>query len=401
MKPNPDRDFDIWVEPMFEGEDPAVVELAADIVNVSVNWSFDVTFIPFELGMAPPFETDPPHWTELPEPRAPADLRLAAFLNSSLVVTPYDPLAGQDFRYPSWCGVPMPGDPDLAPPWTPGTSVVLYTTTEQYRILAADLEEFLDTHSRRTGKPRAFELEGRPLIDFLVERLPASQLVPDRTLDWLDLPRAGTDDGVAERPSLNPWITRNFSVRVSADAADGSADVRDLLDGIMTVVLGRAASVTFIPFEPPMAPPFPVDPSAWTTNRDWRTPFDARLATFHLAGLVVTPNDALAGQEFRHPRQHGLADSPDLSYEDPWEVRDGVVFYTSTEHYRTLVADLALLMETHREANYRVGALDLQGRPVIDFLVDRLRTSRLVPERVLYRLSLRRSLAARAPDERR
>ena len=391
MKPNPNRNFDIWVGPEFDVEDPMVIELTSDIVNVRVNYSFDVTFVPFEPAMAPPFPATPPHWTELPEPRTPADFRLFTFLNSALTVAPYDPLAGQDLLYPSWYGASEPGDPGYGQSWTPGTSVMLYTSTDQYRILAADVEEFLETHANRNGKAGALELQGRPLIDFIVERLPASQLVPDRTLAWLDLPRAGTDDGAAERPSLNSWITRNFSVRVSSDMGDGSADVRDLLDGIMTVDLGRAATVTFVPFEPPMAPPFPVDPSPWTTNPDWRTPLDARLATFHLAGVVVTPNDVLAGQEFRHPRQYGRNNPARLDFDDPWEIRDGVVFYTSTEHYRTLVTDLGLLMETHREANYRVGALDLQGRPVIDFLVDRLQTSRLVPDRVLYLLGLRRS----------
>ena len=396
MKPNPSRNFDIWVSREFGDEDPAVVELAGDILSVRVNWSFDAMFVPFEPAMAPPFATNPPRWTELPEPRTRADLRLAAFLGSSLTVTPYDPLAGQDFRYPSWSGASEPGDPRHGESWTPPTSVVLYTSTEQYRVLAADVEEFLETHANREDKPGALELQGRPLIDFLVERLPASRLVPDRTLDWLDLPRAGAGD----RPSLNPWITRNFPVRVSSNAAEGSADDRALLDGVVAVDLGRAATVTFIPFEPLMAPPFAVDPSPWTTDREWRTSSDARLATFHLAGLVVTPDDALAGQEFRHPRQYGRGESAGR-FDDPWEIRDGVTFYTSTEHYRTLVADLELLMQTHREVNHQVGALDLQGRPVIDFLVDRLQTSRWVPDHVLYWLSLQPTVEGPAEDERR
>lgn len=71
-----------------------------------------------------------------------------------------------------------------------------------------------------------------------------------------------------------------------------------------------------------------------------------------------------------------------------------MVLYTTSEHYRTLEVDLGHLLETHQERNFDERALDLQDRPVINFLVDRLQTSRLVPDEVLHWLGLQRTVPA-------
>ena len=177
---------------------------------------------------------------------------------------------------------------------------------------------------------------------------------------------------------------RDFAVWVTPRTAMTSRE-RELVRGIWTVRLNWTFDFTFIPFEPPMAPPFPSDRSAWD-YRNGGEPIDGRLGAFYDARFAITAYDLLAGRDFRYPAGRNSRNDP-----------DGHVFYTSTEHYRTLSADLEKLVETHSARKFTDRALALQGRPVVDFLVDRLQTSRLVPERVLILLGLERSPAATAP----
>lgn len=171
---------------------------------------------------------------------------------------------------------------------------------------------------------------------------------------------------------------RDFAVWVTPRTAATDHE-RELVRGIWTVRLNWTFDFTFIPLEPPMAPPFPTDRSAWAYPR-WEAPIDARLEAFYDARFVITASDLLAGQDFRYPADRNSRNDP-----------DGHVFYTSTEHYRTLSADLGELVQTHSARKFTERALALQGRPVVDFLVDRLQASRLVPERVLLLLGLERS----------
>lgn len=193
---------------------------------------------------------------------------------------------------------------------------------------------------------------------------------------------------------MKPVATRDFGFRVTPESEMVDDDLRGLVTGIVEAQLNWQFDVSFIPFEPAMAPPFPADTSAWREIGRWQTPADARLELFYNSRFVVTPYDPLAGQEFRFSSQYG-APAPDSVWSgDPWEPKDGVVFYTSTEQYEILTADLEQFLETHSGRNFEEQALDLQGRPVIDFLVDRLRTSRLVPDDMLHRLGLERTPAA-------
>ena len=166
------------------------------------------------------------------------------------------------------------------------------------------------------------------------------------------------------------WVTP----RTAATEREG-----ELVRDIWTVRLNWTFDFTFIPFEPPMAPPFPTDGSAWA-DRSWEAPIDARLGAFYDARFVITACDLLAGQDSRYP-----------AHRDSRNDSDGHVFYTSTGHYRTLSDDLGKLVQTHSARKFTERALALQGRPVVDFLVDRLQTSRLVPERVLLLLGLERN----------
>ena len=177
---------------------------------------------------------------------------------------------------------------------------------------------------------------------------------------------------------------RDFAVWVTPRTA-ATDHQRQLVRDIWTVRLNWTFDFTFIPFEPPMAPPFPTDGSTWADRR-WEAPIDARLWMFYDARFVITAYDLLAGQDFRYPADRNSRNDP-----------DGHVFYTSTEQYRILSADLEELVQTHSARKFTERALALQGRPVVDFLVDRLQTSRLVPERVLILLGLERSPDATAP----
>lgn len=182
--------------------------------------------------------------------------------------------------------------------------------------------------------------------------------------------------------------TRDFAIRVAPEYEDVDDDARGLVEGVMRVKLNWLFNFTFIPFEPQMAPPFLANSTSWTDVDDWQTPADARLTLFFNSRFVVTPYDSLAGQELHYSNQasDSVQDHQNLRF------RDGVVFYTSTEQYKILTADLEQFLETHSGRNFRERALDLQGRPVIDFLVGRLQTSRLVSDEVLYWLGLERTV---------
>lgn len=191
---------------------------------------------------------------------------------------------------------------------------------------------------------------------------------------------------------MKPVATRNFAFQVTPEAEMVDEDGRELVGGILEARLNWQFDVSFIPFEPAMAPPFPADTSAWRTVGTWRTPADARLDLFYNSRMVVTAYDPLAGQESRYPSQYGAPPPDSVWSDDPWEPQDGVVFYTSAEQYRVLIADLEQFLETHSGWNREERALDLQGRPVVDFLVERLQTSRLVPDDMLGWLGLERTV---------
>ena len=193
-KPVATRDFAIQVTPGAELVDGHVRALVAGIVELGLNWTtYNVAFIPFEPPMAPPFPADPPTGPGIDGWRTEADARVELFFDNRLVVTPYDPLAGQERAYASRYGAPLSGEVEFGPPWQPRPAVVFYTSTDQYGTLTADLERFLETHSGWNREERALELEGRPVVDFIVERLQTSRLVPDDLLYWLGLSRTTAD----------------------------------------------------------------------------------------------------------------------------------------------------------------------------------------------------------------
>jgi hypothetical protein len=190
---------------------------------------------------------------------------------------------------------------------------------------------------------------------------------------------------------MKPVATRNFPIQVSREDDAEDDDLRRLTVGILEVRLNRQFDIMFIPFEPPMAPPFQNDTTAWQDVDDWRTPADARLAHFYRNRFAVTAHDPLAGQELRYPSQFG-APVDEVGDGRAWKPRDGVVFYTSTGQYETLMADLEQFLVPYTTLNFDERALDLQGRPVVDFLVERLQTSRLVPNEMLHWLGLERAV---------
>ncbi len=190
MKPMATRDFGVQVVPGSELVDADLHALVSDIVEVQLNWTYDVTFIPFEPAMAPPFSAGTTTWKEVDEWTTPADARVSLFYHDRFVVTASDPLAGQEFAFPSQYGAPVPGEAWFGKPWEPGNGVVFYTSTDQFRTLTADLQRLLETHSSRNFEERALDLRGRPVIDFLVDRLQTSRLVPDKVLQFLGLERA-------------------------------------------------------------------------------------------------------------------------------------------------------------------------------------------------------------------
>ena len=193
---------------------------------------------------------------------------------------------------------------------------------------------------------------------------------------------------------MKPMATRNFGIQVTPEAEMVDDDLRDLVAGVTDIELNWQFRFRFIPFEPAMAPPFPADTSPWRNFTGWATPAEARLELFFHSRFVVTPYGPLADQEFRFSSQYG-APPPDETWDDdPWKPGDGIVFFTSADAYETLTEDLRQLLATHSGWNHERGALDLQGRPVVDFLVDRLQTSRLVPDDLLHWLGLERTVAA-------
>ena len=193
---------------------------------------------------------------------------------------------------------------------------------------------------------------------------------------------------------MKPVATRNFPIQVSREDDAEDEDLRRLAVGILEVRLNRRFDIMFIPFEPQMAPPFRDDTTAWRDLDEWRTPADARLAHFYRNRFVVTAYDPLAGQELRYPSQFGAPVIGEVGGGEPWKLRDGVVFYTSTEQYEILTTDLEQFLVPYTSPNYDERALDLQGRPVVDFLVERLQSSRLVPDEMLHWLGLERAVIA-------
>lgn len=179
--------------------------------------------------------------------------------------------------------------------------------------------------------------------------------------------------------------TRDFPIRVTPEYEDYNEAVGRLVEGVVRVKLNWLFDFTFIPFEPQMVPPF-LASNEWKDVEDWQSPADARLALFFNSRFVVTSYDSLAGDEFRYSNDTAGWEEDGRSR----ELRDDLVFYTSTQQYESLKRDLSELLETHQRRNFDERALALQGRPVIDFLVDRLQTSRLVQDEVLYWLGLRR-----------
>ena len=190
MKPVATRDFAIQVTPGAEMVDDEVRGLVSGIFEVRLNWQVDFTFIPFEPGMAPPSVADSTRWKGVEAWRTPADARLEFFYHSQYVITGCYPLAGGEFRYLSQYGATVINDVRHANPWKPENSIVFYTSTDQYKVLTADLEKFLETHSGWNREECALDLRGRPVVDFLVDRLPTSRLVSDEMLYWLGLERA-------------------------------------------------------------------------------------------------------------------------------------------------------------------------------------------------------------------
>lgn len=192
---------------------------------------------------------------------------------------------------------------------------------------------------------------------------------------------------------MKPLPRRDFTVQVISESElDEDDEDRDLVRGIVEVQLNWTIGIMFIPFEPVMAPPFLADTSQCKDANGWETPSDARIALFYRGQMVVTPYDSLAGQEFNYPSQHGAPTAGEEEFAGSWKPGNGVVFYTSTEQYGILMADLEQLSETHGTRNFHERALDLQDRPVINFLVNRIQTSRLAPDRVLHWLGLQRTV---------
>jgi hypothetical protein len=193
MKPVATRNFGVRVTPGVDLVDDDAHGLVAEIFEVQLNWTtFNVAFMPFEPAMAPPFSAATTAGKGVAGWQTAADARVELFYHNRFVVTPYDPLAGQDFLYPSRYGAPIPGEVWFGKPWEPEDGVVFYTSTDQHKILTADLEQLLETHSERNFDERALDLQGRPVIDFLVDRFQASRLVPDELLHWLGLQRIVT-----------------------------------------------------------------------------------------------------------------------------------------------------------------------------------------------------------------
>jgi hypothetical protein len=192
MKPVATRNFPIQVTAGGDLVDDQVRGLVSGIFEVRLNRQFDFTFIPFQPGMAPPFTADTTASTGVEAWRTPADARLDLFSHSRYVITGHDPLAGQELRYPSRYGAPVPDDAASGEPLKPSDSVVFYVSTEEYEILTADLEKFLEPSTSAKFDDRALDLTGRPVVDFFVDRLPASRLVSDDVLHWLGLKRAVT-----------------------------------------------------------------------------------------------------------------------------------------------------------------------------------------------------------------
>ena len=193
---------------------------------------------------------------------------------------------------------------------------------------------------------------------------------------------------------MKPVVTRDFPIEVTPGAELVDDGVRELVEGIFEVRLNRQFDFTFIPLEPGMIPPFSFAAAAQKEVEAWQTPADARLALFYGSRFVVTPHDPLADHEVRFPSQYGAPIPGTVGHGEPRPPREGVVFYTSTGQYEAITADLERFLQPYESRHYDERALDLQGRPVVDFLVDRLQNSRLVPDDLLYWLGLERTVVA-------
>ena len=186
---------------------------------------------------------------------------------------------------------------------------------------------------------------------------------------------------------MEPEAARNFLVEISA-VSHVDEQARGLVSGLFEIQLAVDFTLLFTVFESQMAPPFPADTRVWEDFEDWETMADARLGHFYDAEFVVTACDARAGQELYFPSWHGARGYGVGGHGRRYEPVNGVVFYTSDDQYEVLTADLRQFLHGSPHDVFEGRALDLQGRPVLDFLVDRLQTSRLVPDEMRHRLGL-------------
>ena len=169
-------------------------------------------------------------------------------------------------------------------------------------------------------------------------------------------------------------VTQNFSVEISA-VEHFSEHGRHLVNDTFETQL--AVNFRFLVTR------------AWEDYHDWETVADARLGHFYDAEFAVTPYDPRSGQELRFPSWRGTRGYGVGGHGRRYEPVDGTVFYTSTDQYSVLAADLKQFLHAGTDGMFKGQTLDLQGRPVIDFLIDRLQTSRLIPDGMLDRLGLK------------
>ena len=370
--------------------DDQVAGLVDRIYKVQPNRTmYNVVFVPFEPEMAPRSPAVTSIQKEAEDWRTLADARLGLFYRADVAVTPHDALSGQELEFRSLYVAARVGEGGRYARWAMRDGVVFFTSTAEYEVLTADLEQFLEAHSDKHSENRALDLAGQAVIDFLVDRLQTSRLVPHELPAELGLERTLS-------ANRKPVAVRNFSIQVT-DMSKVQWDlVAAVAGGIVEVDLGGAIEIIFIPFESAMAPPFPADVIAREAYDDvWDTPAEARVDMFYGASFVVTPYNPLAGRELNFTALRRTYH--DICGNEMWEPGSGVVFYISTDQFKLLTADLLSFVKTHSTRNDTERALDLRHRPVIDFLVDRLQTSRLVPEELLHRLGLERTpLAAEA-----
>ena len=167
MKITPSADYYVGVDLREWGAEEFAKPLYAGIVEVLLNFTVSITFIPDLSPVAPPWDApvDPP---PLDERTPPEQIRLYEALTSIYAVTPNNPLAGTEQRF-LW---PPDGDPRF------NTSTVFFVTTAQFAKYAAELVQLSEFATGLRSFTRLSELPRYDVLDFLERRVLASP--------WLD-----------------------------------------------------------------------------------------------------------------------------------------------------------------------------------------------------------------------